>query len=1161
MRLDGVFKFLFSVLIFVKTAVSYDFISFRGLENSENRSIAKSGYFEFDQLTTFEDISEYINFSKQVCSELDVGSKFINGFSASSDSVNFGKNEFNFQLEIFLKKFNEIIDKIEKSKENLDKLIKEYEDLVSYYFKEILIIKKSFFSSFKYSENEIKKLIVVIEELGASNDLLENNIEKINNEIENKKNSIKKTSEVFNEKDIKKKACSILYNRELKKDETRKKSTIDSFSIHKDYVLILEKLLRMSLIIELKESQLKLKINSTKKNFILEQIRLKKDIFNKAKENFIITEKDVKSISESEREKQKEFFLEKINLNDLLKKLRIDYLGYFKKNFEKIDLNSFLDGIIKNFKSANNDFNFLEKKINELNFFIENEFLESNIFFIEKNILNSDKSIEAYYGLYLISLERPSKKEMQELLDRYDEFKIEQEIDYCNEQKDKNSDLIQKYIAFESLLFSKKDKINNCDFLFSEIGKQKKLILESISNYSESSLILKYVFYLIKGIRGELNKKKFWSRSKSSIAFKHILSIIPENKIFLKNLKNGFKPCIRNFFKFFKQSEKIVKSTIINILTFILIAILIAILFNYFLPKIIKYFIPIFEDSMFYSKFGILLNYFFEKSPLIYLWGIMYCMFSFYIIPSDYLATIFFILSIGFFFLIINNFLNWFIEINKDRAYIFIAYNNVDKFVFMFKYFINFSVFIFFYREAFLRTGQLGSAFPTIILALQFIILQIFIIFILDKDKILNFLPEYNEEMINFKKLANQYYDFFLFLFITIIIMSNPYVGYGSQVLYFLTRILVTLLILPLFNNLFEHLKNKMFYLFFIFQDCELKNKIKGGKSIYTFLTAILFFLIGGVYLYSLYFIWGLDIDFSIIKNIFYFNFLEMDSIEKESILSLSLVDIGRVFLYIFFGYIISYIFNNFIMRKILNDVVFNIYLQNTIGTIIRYSTIFFMFIIGLYSSGLQSLGTKIAVFIGIIGFAIKEPFSDFISYFIILIQRPIKIGDYVRIKTNDIDIIGVVREITSRTTLIRQRNSQTVIIPNSLIITKLISNWNHGKSSFVATEDIIVSVGFEVELEIIKDLLIKSIEMHPLILKNPSPIVRCENFGVSGYEFLVRGFIPVSKTSEIFDITSQIRFFIVKKFDEKNIKISPPYCSVKMINDNVDFVIENKKI
>ena len=126
-----------------------------------------------------------------------------------------------------------------------------------------------------------KKLIVLIEELGASNDLLENNIEKINNEIENKKNSIKKTSEVFNEKDIKKKACSILYNGELKKDETRKKSTIDSLSIHKDYVLILEKLLRISLIIELKESQLKLKINSTKKNFISEQIRLKKDIFNK----------------------------------------------------------------------------------------------------------------------------------------------------------------------------------------------------------------------------------------------------------------------------------------------------------------------------------------------------------------------------------------------------------------------------------------------------------------------------------------------------------------------------------------------------------------------------------------------------------------------------------------------------------------------------------------------------------------------------------------------------------------------------------------------------------------------------------------------------------------------------------------------------------------
>jgi small-conductance mechanosensitive channel len=1159
MKLSNLFKFSFFFFICIEKIFSYDFINFRGLEDREEKSIFKSDYFELEKLINFEDISEYINFSKQVFFELESGNKFIKGFLANLDQLSFEKNKFNFQVDIFFRRFNEINGKIEKSKENLDRLIKEYEDLISHYFKEILIIKKSFFSSFKYSESEIKKLIILIETLYDSINFLENNIEKINNEIENKQNSIKKISEIFYEKDIKKKAYLILYKRESNKNEIYKKKIIDSISIHKDYISILEKFLRMSLIIELKEAQLKYKINSTKKNFILEQIRLNKDIFCKAKDNLIMSEKDIRNISEAEKINQKEFFLKKINTNDLLKKLKLDYLNYFKKNLDDIDIIFFFDEIIKSFKNANNDFNFLEKRINELSFFIENEFIKSDIYFIEKNILNSDKNIESTYGLYLISMDRPSKKEMQELLDCYEESKIEQEIDYCNQQKDKISELMKKYIVLEGLFSFKKDKIDNYDILSLEMDKYKKIILRIINNYYESSLILKNIFYLISGIKSELSKKKFWSRSKCSIAFKHILSIIPENKMFLRNLKNGFKLCIKNFIKFFNKGEKIIKLTIINILVFIIVAAFIAIMFNYFLPKIKQTLMFFFKDSIFYSKISLLLDYFFEQRTSIYLWIVIYLMFSFYIIPSDYLATIFFILSIPFFFFIVNNFLNWFAAINKDRAYIFIAYNNVDKFIFMFRYFINSFVFLFFYREAFLRTGQLGSAFPAIILALQFIIFQIFIIFVLDKDKILNFVPEYNEEMIKFKKFVNQNYNFFLFLFITIIIMSNPYVGYGSQVLYFLTRTTITLSILPLFNNFFEYLKNKMFYFFFIFQDCELKSKIKGGKSIYTILTAILFFLIGGFYFYALYFIWGLDINFSIIKNVFYFNFLEMDSVDKEAVLSLSLVDIGRVFFYIFFGYIITYILNNFIMRKILNEVVFNIYLQNTIGTIIRYSTIFFMFIIGLYSSGLQSLGTKIAVFIGIIGFAIKEPFSDFISYFIILIQRPIKIGDYIRIKTNDVDVLGIVREITPRTTLIRQRNSQIVIIPNSFIITKLISNWNHGKSGFVATEDILFAVGFEVNSEIVRELLLKSLEECQFILKNPSPIVRFENFGASGYEFLVRCFIPSSKTIEILDITSQLRFLITKKLNDENIKISSPHCSVKIVGDN-NFVFENKK-
>ena len=203
---------------------------------------------------------------------------------------------------------------------------------------------------------------------------------------------------------------------------------------------------------------------------------------------------------------------------------------------------------------------------------------------------------------------------------------------------------------------------------------------------------------------------------------------------------------------------------------------------------------------------------------------------------------------------------------------------------------------------------------------------------------------------------------------------------------------------------------------------------------------------------------------------------------------------------------------------------------------------------LGLYKVGLEGLTTKIFALIVGIGFAIKEPVADLISYFILLVQRPIKIGDFVRINISsspDGDVQGLVRQITPRATLIRQRNSQTIIVPNSILLTRAVTNWNYIRG-FVAAEDIFLHVSFEHDPEVVRSLLQKVVESHPAVLKNPAPIVWCHNFTPSGYQFLVRGFIASDRAAEQFEIGSQIRILLVKKLRQAQITISAPHVYIK---------------
>ena len=77
------------------------------------------------------------------------------------------------------------------------------------------------------------------------------------------------------------------------------------------------------------------------------------------------------------------------------------------------------------------------------------------------------------------------------------------------------------------------------------------------------------------------------------------------------------------------------------------------------------------------------------------------------------------------------------------------------------------------------------------------------------------------------------------------------------------------------------------------------------------------------------------------------------------------------------------------------------------------------------------------------------------------------------------------------------------------------------------------------------------------VVLKNPRPVVRLENFTDLGYVFLVRGFLSSNHTLDMWDIASDIRFAIVKRLHEHGIEIAYP---VRIMVSNSGTIDRKKK-
>ncbi len=167
------------------------------------------------------------------------------------------------------------------------------------------------------------------------------------------------------------------------------------------------------------------------------------------------------------------------------------------------------------------------------------------------------------------------------------------------------------------------------------------------------------------------------------------------------------------------------------------------------------------------------------------------------------------------------------------------------------------------------------------------------------------------------------------------------------------------------------------------------------------------------------------------------------------------------------------------------------------------------------------------------IGFGLQSIFNNFVSGLILLVERPIKVGDWITVG----DYEGYVKKISVRSTEVETIHRQSVIIPNANLITETVTNWMH--SDKVGRHDITVGVSYGTDVERLREVLLEVAAGHPAVLKKPAPQVHFANFGDSSLDFELRVFLR--NIGNRIAISSELRYAIWSAFRDAGIEIPFP--------------------
>jgi small-conductance mechanosensitive channel len=224
------------------------------------------------------------------------------------------------------------------------------------------------------------------------------------------------------------------------------------------------------------------------------------------------------------------------------------------------------------------------------------------------------------------------------------------------------------------------------------------------------------------------------------------------------------------------------------------------------------------------------------------------------------------------------------------------------------------------------------------------------------------------------------------------------------------------------------------------------------------------------------------------------------------------------------------------IVTRILARTSWDIGVRQAIGSITRYILVTLGLFIMLQSIGIDlSTITVIVGALGVgLGFGLQTVTDNFVSGLIILLERPIKVGD--RVQVGNID--GDVTNISIRATTVLTNDNIAIIVPNSQFVSSTVINWSHADNRM--RFKIKVGVSYKSDPEIVNQALLEAASEHEGVLKDPQAEVIFDTFGDNSLNFWLWVWTS-SHISRPSRFRSEMNFLIHKKLKKYNIEIPFP--------------------